>query len=419
MTNLVDIGVDFGSLHFRAAYMLEGEVVPVPISRLEADWLGKLFTAGIHAAKPYQSESLKTKLGPQGERFRFGLEQLSVEDRVFEFLTHYKRYLEEYTGKDIGRVVIAVPGFYPRTQRSVIQRLADEVGLSKVVLIDDYEAAAWGYTTLEAVTRPYCLLIFSMGFSGFEVGLVTIAPNHYHLIAEKGGTSLSGRDINRLLMETCIAEAAQRNVHLPFLDKFNQVDWQNFYELVEEAKKQLGLGEDVQITLPATLTGKFPLPIQLPVAEFEAAIHGYVVRAMNTVSQVLAEGKILPEQVDKVLLVGGTTRLPGFQSALEAKFGAKLVQPRDNILARGTAVYASGLVTHPKREYQTVSEVEKLQEVVSPAPTPEDILNYAQNLMVIGEYEAATKYLIYILERIQTMQLRIKKQITKRTINDL
>ena len=342
MAETIDLGLDFGSIFFRAAYMLDHEVVPVPISRSERVWSGAIFTAGPRAQKPFLLESLKSKLGSAGRRILFGPGRVTITDRVREMLALFKVRVEDYAGCAIRRVVMAVPGYYPEVQRAAVRQIAEVVGFQQVELISDCRAAALGYTTLVPLERLFHLLVFSMGFMGFEVSLVVVDQDGCHKVADWGGLGPSGRDINRLLMETCVAEAEQRNVPLPFIGDYDQSAWRDFRDVVEEAKKRLGLGEDVQITLPASVTGKFPLPMLLRVVDFEAAVQGYVEQAMETVAQVLAAGQTTPSGVDKVLLVGGTTRLPSFQVGLEALFGSKLIQPRENLLAHGAAVYAAG-----------------------------------------------------------------------------
>jgi hypothetical protein len=125
------------------------------------------------------------------------------------------------------------------------------------------------------------------------------------------------------------------------------------------------------------------------------------------VNQVLADGHVTPQQVDKVVLVGGTTRLTAFQTGLEALFGSKLIQPRENLLARGTAVYAA----IPTSTGATRSTGRA--QPASPPPTPEAILSYAQALADAGEHDTATRYLTQILESVQAVRARIEKGVTK------
>jgi molecular chaperone DnaK (HSP70) len=414
MAETIDLGLDFGSIFFRAAYMLDHEVVPVPISRSERAWSGAVFTADPQAHKPFLFESLKSRLGAGGQLILFGPDRATITERVRELLALFKAHVEDYAGCAIRRVVIVVPGYYPDVQRAAVRQIAEVVGFQQVELISDCRAAALGYTTLVTLEQPLHLLVFSMGFMGFEVSLIVVDQEGCHKIADWGGLGPSGRDIDRLLMETCVAEAEGRNMPLPFIDDLDQSAWRDFRDVVEEAKKRLGLGEDVQITLPANFTAKFPLPMLLRVADFEAAVQGYVEQAMETVTQVLAAGQTRPPQVDKVLLVGGTTRLPSFQAGLEALFGPNLIQPRENLLARGAAVYAAGEDTVPEiwetpaplvelsqTGTQTKSRHRQASEIQNP-PTPEAILSYAQTLADARDYDAATEYLTRILESIQT-----------------
>jgi len=411
MVETVNLGLDFGSIFFRAAYMLDHEVVPVPISRSERVWSGAIFTAGPQAAKPFLFESLKSKLGSGGQMILFGPERATVTERVHELLARFKTHVEDYAGHPIGRVVVAVPGYYPESQRAAVRQVAGAVGFQQVALIDDCQAAALGYTTLVPLERPLHLLVFSMGFMGFEVALIVVEPQGCHQAAHWGGLEPSGRDVDRLLMETCVAEAQGRDVSLAFIHDHGSSAWLDFRDVVEEAKKRLGLGEDAQIALLASLTGAFPLTMLLRVADFEAALQGYVEQALERVGQVLAAGQTTPSEVDKVLLVGGTTRLPSFQAGLEALFGAKLIQPRENLLARGAAVYAAGqgTISEAPVGYEASARGPSKPHVPHP-PTPDAILNYAQRLADAGECEAATAYLTRVLESVRETRAQIEEQ---------
>lgn len=421
MTRSIDLGLDFGSILFRGAYMFEGEIVPVPISRSERAWSGAVFYPGAWAREALLFESLKSSLG-LARQVVFGPNAMTVKERVRDLLAHFKADVEEYAGSAVRRVTIAVPGYYPDVQRSTTREIASEAGFQQVELVDDCQAAALGYTTLAPVEQPLCLLVFSMGFMGFEVVLLRVDRQGCHKIFEWGGLWPSGRDVDRLLMEACIAEAEQRGMPLPFLESPASYAWRELRDLVETAKKQLGLGENAQIALPASLTGRLPLPMLLRVTDFDAAMQGYVNHATDTVMEVLAGGGVAASDVDKVLLVGGTTRLPGLQAGLEALLGPKLIQPRENLLARGAAVQVAGAESSAAPGMPASREVAEqspyatlnLRSLQGPPPgagsrpTPQAILSYARRLVDAGDYEAATEYLDEILSSIRAARTDLK-----------
>ena len=184
----------------------------------------------------------------------FGPGRITITERVRDLMSRFKADTEDYAGCAVRRVVIAVPGYYPEIQRAAVRQIAEAVGFRQVELITDCSAAALGYTTLISLEQPLRLLVFSMGFMGFEASLMVVGQGGCREIANLGGLNPSGRDIDRLLMETCEAEAKGRNVPLPFINDSDSYAWLDFRDVVEEAKKRLGLGEDVQITLPASVT---------------------------------------------------------------------------------------------------------------------------------------------------------------------
>lgn len=421
MRESIDLGLDFGSIFFRGAYMFEGEVIPVPISRSERVWSGAIYYPGTWAGEPLLFESLKSSLG-LASQVVFGSKAMTVEDRVRDLLAHFKADVEEYAGSAVRRVTIAVPGYYAEAQRAATREIASEAGFQQVELVDDCQAAALGYTTLAPVEQPLCLLVFSMGFMGFEAVLLRVDRQGCHKISERGGLWPSGRDVDRLLMEACIAEAEQRNMPLPFLENAASYAWRDLRDLVETAKKRLGLGENAQITLPASLTGRLPLPMLLRVTDFDAAMQGYVNHTTEMVREVLAGGGVGASDVDKVLLVGGTTRLPGLQAGLEALFGPKLIQPRENLLARGAAVQvaaaegsaALGMPASREVAEQSAYATLDLRSPQRPSrgagsrPTPQAILNYARRLVDAGDYEAAIEYLDEILASIRAARIDLE-----------
>ena len=435
MSQPISIGLDFGSLKYRAAYVLEGAVIPVPVPAADRTWVGLIMLQPTQTGLTFSS--LKHELGTgQPMSHRGGKE--TVEDIVRDNFINIKASVEEYAGEDAERVVISVPARYSAFRRSETLKIAKAAGFSKAALINDCAAAALGYTFDEGMEAA-TLLVYSIGFIGFEVSLLRIAKGRLREIAHEGAKSPSGRDFDVWIMGACVRQ-------LGLNTRTYTSHWFDLRAIASEAKHQLAVNDETVLSLPTYITGTEPKDILLQRADFEDAITSEIQASTDLIDRILEDANLKHADVDKVILVGGSTRINYIQRQLEDKFGPKLIQPRDDILARGAAVQAFKLTDEDWNAVPSSTEVvvEEAGEETTPISTTtvqpvqrestkdvlpepqrlieappdelettqpdiEALFDYVQRLLDSKDYEKADEFTKSLLKRVETARRELRK----------
>lgn len=416
----IAMGLDFGSLKYRAAYMLDGVVIPVPTPASEVTWVGSIMLQPTRDGGITFS-SLKYELGT-GQPMTFRGVKETVEDVVRDHFVEIKRSVEEYAGAEIGHTVISVPSGYAAFRRSETLDIAKSAGLGQVTLINDCAAAALDYTA-ELGDKALTLLVYSMGFIGAEVSLLRVAKGRMREMAHESASAPSGRDFDVLVMASCVDYFKRRGTPLPTKTYMNH--WFDFRAIAAEAKHQLLVSEEAQLTLPTYMTNtEEPQTVILRRADFEQALQPDVETTLDWIDRLLEEANLRSTDVDKVLLVGGSTRIAYIQQQLEAKFGPKLIQPRDEILAKGAALQAARLAENGSgadqitviptvATSQSESRGMPVDRPEKPQPSLDPIFGYVQELIAKGETQKVKALLEEITRRVESAHEVLNQQTPK------
>jgi molecular chaperone DnaK len=418
----IAIGLDFGSLGYRAAYVLEEEIISVPMPPDEGIWRGLIFVDPDPNALPLglSFSSLKYQLGTSRQfNWRGGMHL--PENAIQDIFVNLRRAVETYAGEEIGRAVIAIPAQYSALRRSIVRELGEAAGFGRVDLINDCSAAALGHT-YDQEEKARTLLLYSMGFIGFEVSLVRYARQRLRELTHEGTKAPSGQDFDVQTMVAAIETLHQDNVHLPM--RVFTSHWFDFRFLVSDLKERLSIVEEAELQLPPYITGTDTVDIRFHRDAFEAAIAGQVRATLDVVERALEDTGMTPEDVDEVVLVGGSTRIGIIQRRLEELFDDKLVQPRDDLIARGAAVQAHRLAQQADREEDlphhrppyavegietTATQVEGRPVALPCEPDLESLFAYARQLAESGQSETATRF----LEELERRSRALREQLSE------
>src|SRR5579859_407271 len=172
MSQPINVGLDFGSLYYRAAYISEGQIIPVPIAD-DRIWSGNITLQ--QTGKDFAFSSLKDQIGT-GRTAAYAGRKESVEDIILDGFRAIKHKIEEYAGEEVGQVAIAVPARYSSFRRAEILKIAEKLGFRDTGLINDSTAAALAYTAEQATSST--LLVYSMGYAGYEISLLRAAKQN-------------------------------------------------------------------------------------------------------------------------------------------------------------------------------------------------------------------------------------------------
>jgi molecular chaperone DnaK len=254
-------------------------------------------------------------------------------------LRKLKEAAESYLGHKVNRAVITVPAYFNDAQRQATKDAGQIAGLSVERIINEPTAAALAYGLEKKREEKIC--VFDLGGGTFDVSILEVGDEMVEVLSTNGDTHLGGDDFD----ETLINFVADRFKNENGIDlRKDPMALQRLREAAEKAKKELSQQPTTDINLPfitADQTGAKHLQMNVTRAEFERLIDPLVERCRRPVEQALRDAKLSPKDIDEVVLVGGSTRVPKVVDFVRQQFGGKEphkgVNP-DEVVSVGAAI---------------------------------------------------------------------------------
>ncbi len=260
-------------------------------------------------------------------------------------LMKLKKAAEDYLGEPVTEAVITVPAYFNDSQRQATKDAGRIAGLEVKRIVNEPTAAALAYGRSKGGEKERIIAVYDLGGGTFDISILEVAENVVEVISTNGDTHLGGDDFDDRIMDWLVAEFKKDTGIDVSNDKLVR---QRLKDAAEKAKIELSHATETDIHLPfltADASGPKHLQIKLSRARFESMIEDLVKRSIEPVKKALADAKKDKAQIDEVLLVGGSTRIPMVQKAVEEFFGKapnKGVNP-DEVVGLGAAVQAGVL----------------------------------------------------------------------------
>ena len=258
-------------------------------------------------------------------------------------LQKLKKAAEDYLGEKVTEAVITVPAYFNDAQRQATKDAGRVAGLEVKRIVNEPTAAALAYGLDKKGDE--IIAVYDFGGGTFDISILEVGDNVVQVISTNGDTHLGGDDVDHLVMDWLIAEFKKDTG----IDVSNdKMVLQRLKDAAEQAKIELSNVQETTINLPsltADASGPKHLQKQLSRAKLEQMIRPLIDRTMEPVRKALADAKKSPQQIDEVVLVGGSTRIPLVQETVKKFFGKephKGVNP-DEVVAIGAAVQAGVL----------------------------------------------------------------------------
>lgn len=279
----------------------------------------------------------------KGERKQFKAEEISSM-----VLVKMKEIAEAYLGKEVKNAVITVPAYFNDSQRQATKDAGAIAGLNVLRIINEPTAAAIAYG-LDQKGDEKNVLIFDLGGGTFDVSLLTIEEGIFEVKATAGDTHLGGEDFDNRMVDYFLQEFKRR--HRKDMSE-NQRALRRLRTACERAKRTLSASTQAHIEIDSLFDG-IDYNSTITRARFEDLCMDYFKKCMEPCEKVLRDSKIAKNQVDEVVLVGGSTRIPKIQSLLSEFFNGKepckSINP-DEAVAYGATVQAAILSGADKSE---------------------------------------------------------------------
>ena len=257
-------------------------------------------------------------------------------------LQYMKGYAEEYLGEKVTKAVITVPAYFSDAQRQATQDAGKIAGLEVERIINEPTAAALAYG-LDKTDEDQTILVYDLGGGTFDVSVLELGDGVFQVLSTAGDNKLGGDDFDDLIIDYLVKEFRKDNGIDLSQDKMAM---QRLKDGAEKAKKDLSGVTSAQISLPfitAGEAGPLHLEITLSRAKFDELTSGLVERSMVPTRQAMKDAGLTASEIDRVILVGGSTRIPAVQDAIQKETGKeayKGVNP-DEVVAMGAAVQGS------------------------------------------------------------------------------
>ncbi|MGG5254997.1 molecular chaperone DnaK [Neobacillus sp. SM06] len=260
-------------------------------------------------------------------------------------LQYLKSYAEDYLGEPVTKAVITVPAYFNDAERQATKDAGKIAGLEVERIINEPTAAALAYG-LDKTEQDQTILVYDLGGGTFDVSILELGDGVFEVKATAGDNRLGGDDFDQVIINYLVDEFKKENGIDLSQDK---MALQRLKDAAEKAKKDLSGVTTTQISLPfitAGSAGPLHLEVSLSRAKFDELTAHLVERTMGPVRQALSDAGLSPADLDKVILVGGSTRIPAVQEAIKKATGKEPhrgVNP-DEVVAMGAAIQG-GVIT--------------------------------------------------------------------------
>lgn len=275
--------------------------------------------------------------------------QYSPQEISAMVLQKIKADAEAYLGETVNQAVITVPAYFNDSQRQATKDAGKIAGLEVLRIINEPTAASLAYG-LDKMDEAHKILVYDLGGGTFDVSILDLGDGVFEVLSTNGDTKLGGDDFDEAVMHY-IADTFKAENGIDLMQ--DKMAVQRLKEAAEKAKIELSSSMQTNINLPfitADATGPKHIDLTLTRAKFDELTHDLVQRSIEPMKKALADAKLSLNDIDKIILVGGSTRIPAVQEAVKKFTGkepSRGVNP-DECVAVGAAIQAGVLTGEVK-----------------------------------------------------------------------
>ena len=289
--------------------------------------------------------SIKREMGTN-HKVKLNGKEYTPQEISAMILSKLKQDAESYLGEKVTQAVITVPAYFNDSQRQATKDAGKIAGLEVLRIINEPTAAALAYGLDKGENKNQKILVYDLGGGTFDVSILEIGDNVFEVLSTNGNTRLGGDDFDNRIIDFLVEEFKKANGGMDLSQ--DKLAMQRLKEAAEKAKIDLSATPLTTISLPfisADANGPKHLEVELSRAKFDALTEDLVKETIECCKKALADAKLTTEKIDKVILVGGSTRIPAVVEAVKNFTGKepfKGINP-DECVAVGAAIQAGVL----------------------------------------------------------------------------
>ncbi len=344
------IGIDLGTTNSVVSVMEGGEAKVIPNAEggrttpSVISFKGDDISVGDVAKRqaitnPNTVSSIKRHMGDAGYKVELQGKKYTPQQLSAMILQSLKKTAEDYLGAEVTQAVITVPAYFNDAERQATKDAGKIAGLEVKRIINEPTAAALAYG-IDKTDKEQTVLVFDLGGGTFDVSILRLADGTFEVISTAGNNKLGGDDFDQEVINYLAAEFKKENGVDLLKDKMAV---QRLKDAAEKAKKELSGVTQSQISLPFItmgVAGPLHLEMNLTRAKFNELTSELVDKCQQPLRRALSDAKLTPKDIDQVLLVGGSTRVPAVQDLVKRELNKepnRSVNP-DEVVAMGAAI---------------------------------------------------------------------------------
>jgi molecular chaperone DnaK len=356
------IGIDLGTSNSAASVMEAGKPVIIP-SAEGASLGGKAFPSYVAFTKegqllvgePARRQAVTNPDGTifeakrkMGTSFKYNVngKDYTPEQISAFILQKIKKDAETFLGGPVSQAVITVPAYFDDSQRQATKNAGEIAGLEVVRVINEPTAAAFAYGLDKTSAKDQKILVFDLGGGTLDVTIMDFSEVDnqatFEVKSTSGDTALGGKDMDKVLIDFLVAAfKAESGVDI----SSDKMAMNRVREAAEKAKIELSTTMETDINLPfitADANGPKHFALKITRAKLEELIKPLIERMRKPVEQALTDAKLAPQNIDKIILIGGPTRMPAVKAFVETYVGKQVeggIDPMEAV-AKGAAIQA-------------------------------------------------------------------------------
>lgn len=351
------IGIDLGTSNSAAAYMEAGKPKMIPSAEGTTTVGGKAFPSYVAFTKdgqllvgePARRQTVANPEGTvfaakrkMGENYKYKIysKEYTPQQISAFILQKIKKDAEMYLGDRVEKAVITVPAYFNDAQRQATKDAGSIAGLEVVRLVNEPTAACLAYGLDKTKNKDQQVLVFDIGAGTLDVTIMNFGQGVFEVRSTSGDTKLGGADMDEALVDYIVSDFKKKEDIDLSKDKMAM---QRIREAGEKAKIELSSVLETEINLPfitADSQGPKHMLMKITRAKLEELVRPIVERCRKSIEQAMSDAELQPKDIEKIILVGGPTRMPIIQKFIENIFGSKIERGVDPMecVAMGAAI---------------------------------------------------------------------------------